>query len=127
MISFFAEGIEQTFGIPASFAAGSIGVCLVVAIIIIRSNETGENKKKSKKQNKKKINKNKKKEDNIYTYLAAILALNAIIITLIYFFNEIPNFYPFEPNGFYIVVSWIAFALINNKADYGTWTYKDKE
>jgi K+-transporting ATPase A subunit len=104
-----------------NFATGIIGM------FIIRSNETGENKKKSKKQNKKKINKNKKKEDNIYTYLAAILALNAIIITLIYFFNEIPNFYPFEPNGFYIVVSWITFALINNKADYGTWTYKDKE
>ena len=120
MISFFSEGIEQTFGIPASFAASIIVVCLVVAIIIIRSNETGENKKKSKKQNK-------KKEDNIYTCLAGILALNAIIITLIYFFNEIPNFYPFEPNGFYIVISWIAFALINNKADYGTWTYKDKE
>ena len=46
MISFFSEGIEQTFGIPASFATGIIGVCLVVAIIIIRSNETGENKKK---------------------------------------------------------------------------------
>ena len=61
MISFFAEGIEQTFGIPASFAAGIIGACWLVAIWIIRSNETGEKKKKSKKQNKKKINKNKKK------------------------------------------------------------------
>ena len=126
MISFFSEGIEQTFGIPASFAAGFIGVCLVIAVIIIRSNETVEKNKKSKKRNKK-INKNKKKEDNIYTYIAGILALNAIIITVVYFFNEIPNFYPFEPNGFYIVVSWIAFALINNKADYGTWTYNDKE
>jgi len=28
MISFLSEGIEQTFGIPASFAAGIIGVCL---------------------------------------------------------------------------------------------------
>ena len=127
MISFFSEGIEQTFGIPASLATGIIGVCLVLAIIIIRLNETDEKNTKSKKQNKKKINKNEKKEYNIYDYLAGILALNAIIITLIYFFNEIPNFYPFEPNGFYIVVSWIVFALFNNKADYGTWTYKDKE
>jgi len=123
MISFFSEGIEQTFGIPATLAAGIIGVCLVLAIIIIRLNEKDEKNKKSKK----KINKNEKKEDNIYTYLSGILALNAIIITLIYFFDEIPNFYPFEPNGFYIVVSWIVFALFNNKADYGTWTYKDKE
>ena len=127
MISFFSEGIEQTFGIPASLASGIIVVCLVLAIIIIRLNETDEKNKKSKKQKKKKINKNEKKEYNIYDYLAGILALNAIIITLIYFFDEIPNFYPFEPNGFYIVVSWIVFALFNNKADYGTWTYKDKE
>ena len=127
MISFFSEGIEQTFGIPASLASGIIVACLVLAIIIIRLNETDEKNKKSKKHNKKEINKNEKKEYNIYDYLAGILALNAIIITLIYFFNEIPNFYPYEPNGFYIVVSWIAFALINNKADYGTWAYKDKE
>jgi uncharacterized membrane protein len=127
MISFFSEGIEQTFRIPASLATGIISVCLVLAIIIIRLNETDEKNKKSKKQNKKKINKNEKKEYNIYNYLAVILALNAIIITLIYFYNKIPNFYPFEPNGFYIVVSWIAFALINNKADNGTWVYKDKE
>jgi hypothetical protein len=124
MVRFFSEGIEKTFGIPFDIAVLIVGALMVLAILYMRMNDV---KKVNKKTKEKKRKPSSKKEDNIYTYISGILAFNAIVITVTYFFDSIPNFYPFEINGFYIVISWIAFALINNKADYGTWTYNDKE
>ena len=124
MVRFFSEGIEKTFGIPLDIVVFIVGTLMVLAILYMRMNDV---KKVSKKIKEKKRKTTSKKEDNIYTYISGILALNAIAITATYFFDSVPNFYPFEINGFYIGISWIAFALINNKADYGTWIYNDKE
>ena len=124
MVGFFTEGIEKTFGIPFDIAILIVGSLMMVLIFYLRMNDI---KKVGKKIKEKKEKSSSIKKDNIYTYISGILAFNAIAITAIYFFDIIPNFYPFEINGFYIGISWIIFVLINNKADHGTWTFGDKK